>query len=109
MPTPVGPIIRMFFGSTSSRSLLVELLPAPAVAQRDGDGALGVVLADDVAVELGDDFARGEVGHLASGSLQLRICDGLGSAATTSLRCVLRHVGARCHDFKLSMVTLRLV
>ena len=40
-----------------------ELLPPPAVAQRDGDGALGVVLADDVAVELGDDFARGEGGH----------------------------------------------
>ena len=35
----------------------VELLPPPAVAQRDGDGALGVVLADDVAVEFGDDFA----------------------------------------------------
>ena len=63
LPTPVGPIIRMFFGSTSSRSSPVELLAAPAVAQRDGDGALGVVLADDVAVELGDDLARGEVGH----------------------------------------------
>ena len=42
---------------------LVELQPPPAVAQRDGDGALGVGLADDEAVELGDDFARGEVGH----------------------------------------------
>ena len=40
-----------------------ELLPAPAVAQRDGDGALGVVLADDVAVEFGDDFAGREGGH----------------------------------------------
>ena len=36
---------------------LVELLAPPAVAQRDGDGALGVVLADDEAVELGDDLA----------------------------------------------------
>ena len=43
--------------------LLGELLAAPAVPQRDGDGALGVVLADDVAVELGDDFARAERGH----------------------------------------------
>ena len=43
--------------------LVVELQPAPAIAQRDGDGALGVVLADDEAVEFGDDFARGEVGH----------------------------------------------
>ena len=50
MPTPVGPIMRMFFGSTSSRSSPVELLAAPAVAQGDGDGALGVVLADDMAV-----------------------------------------------------------
>ena len=63
LPTPVGPIIRMFFGSTSSRSSLVELQPPPAVAQRDRDGALGVGLADDEAVELGDDFAGGEVGH----------------------------------------------
>ena len=41
-----------------------ELLAAPAVAQRHGDGALGVLLADDVAVELGDDLARGEVGRI---------------------------------------------
>ena len=40
--------------------LAVELLAAPAVAQGDGHGALGVVLADDVAVELGDDLAGGE-------------------------------------------------
>ena len=37
--------------------LLVELLAPPAIAQGDGDGALGVALADDVAVELGDDLA----------------------------------------------------
>ncbi len=36
----------------------VELLAADAIAQRDGDGALGVGLADDVLVELADDFAR---------------------------------------------------
>ncbi len=35
-----------------------ELLPAHAVAQRDGDGALRVFLADNVFVEFGDDFAR---------------------------------------------------
>ncbi len=40
-----------------------QLLPAPAVAQRDGDGALGILLADDEAVEFGDDLARGEIGH----------------------------------------------
>ena len=43
-----------------------ELLPAPAVAQRDGDGALGVVLADDVAVELRHGLAGGKVGHACS-------------------------------------------
>ena len=63
LPTPVGPIIRMFFGSTSSRKLAGELQPPPAVAQRDRHRALGVGLADDEAVEFGDDFTGGEVGH----------------------------------------------
>ena len=43
--------------------LVVELQAPPAVAQRDRDRALGVGLADDVAVELGDDFARRKIGH----------------------------------------------
>ena len=42
---------------------IVELQPAPAVAQRDCHGALGVSLADDEAVEFGDDFAGRKVGH----------------------------------------------
>ena len=37
--------------------LAFELLAAPAVAERDRHGALRVALADDVAVELGDDLA----------------------------------------------------
>ena len=45
---------------------LRHLLPAPAVAQRDGDGALGVALADDVAVELGDDLAGREASGIGS-------------------------------------------
>ena len=40
--------------------LAVELLAAPAIAQGNGHGALRVALADDVAVELGDDLAGGE-------------------------------------------------
>ncbi len=40
-----------------------QLLAAPTVAQRDRDGALGVVLADDETVELGDDLARAERGR----------------------------------------------
>ena len=34
-----------------------ELQPPPAVAQGDRDGALGLALADDEAVEFGNDFA----------------------------------------------------
>src|ERR1700719_3947501 len=41
----------------------VELQPAPAVTQRDRHRALGVALADDEAVELGNDLAGGKVGH----------------------------------------------
>ena len=37
-----------------------ELLPAPAIAQRDSDGALGVLLADDVRIERSDDGFGGE-------------------------------------------------
>ena len=43
--------------------VVIELLPAPAIAESDGDGALGVALADDVAVELGDDLAGGKTCH----------------------------------------------
>ena len=35
-----------------------QLLPPPAVAQRDGNGALGVALANDETVEFGNDFPR---------------------------------------------------
>src|SRR5690606_9519216 len=45
----------------------VELPAPPAAAQRHGDRALGLLLADDEAVELGDDLARGQVGHGPSG------------------------------------------
>src|ERR1700686_1262883 len=42
---------------------LVELQPAPAVTQRDRHCALGIGLADDEAVELGNDFAGGKAGQ----------------------------------------------
>ncbi len=41
-----------------------QLLPAPAVAQRDRHRALGLMLANDIAIELGDDLAGREIGHL---------------------------------------------
>ena len=46
-------------GRDLGAQLLVHLLAAPAVAQRDGHGTLGIALADDVAVEFGDDLLRG--------------------------------------------------
>jgi hypothetical protein len=36
-----------------------ELLTTPAVADGHGHGPLGFMLADDVAIEFGDNLARG--------------------------------------------------
>src|SRR5262249_14749306 len=36
-----------------------QVLAAPAVAERDGHRSLGALLADDVAVQLGDDLGGG--------------------------------------------------
>ena len=45
-------------------------LAAPPVAQRDGDRLLRVALPDDVAIELGDDLARREVGETGDALLR---------------------------------------
>ena len=42
-----------------------ELQPPPAIAQRDRYRALGVGLADNEAVEFGDDFTGRKVGHVS--------------------------------------------
>ena len=42
---------------------LLDLLPAPAIAQGDGDGAFGPILANDVPVEFGDDFLGRHLRH----------------------------------------------
>ena len=39
----------------------IELLAPPAIAERHGDGALGVPLADDVLIERGDDRLGGQL------------------------------------------------
>jgi hypothetical protein len=44
---------------------IVELLAPPTIAQSDRDRALGVALANDETVKLGNDFAGGEVGQRA--------------------------------------------
>ena len=63
LPTPVGPMRMMLLGAISSRIDSGRALAAPAVAQGDRDGLLGLGLPDDVAVELGDDLARRQVGE----------------------------------------------
>ena len=59
LPQPVGPISRMFDLSISTSGSLVAV-HQPLVVAVDGDGQhlLGVVLADDVLVELLDDLPR---------------------------------------------------
>ena len=58
LPTPVGPDHDDVLGDDFFGQLGRELLAAHAIAQGDGDGALGLVLSDDIFVEFGDDFAR---------------------------------------------------
>jgi hypothetical protein len=52
LPTPVGPIIIMFLGVTSSCNSGAKLLAAPSVAQSDRNGALRFALTDYVFVQL---------------------------------------------------------
>ena len=53
-----------------------QLLAAPAIADGDGHGPLGGVLADDVTIQLLDDLARGQVRH--GRSLRLSLQRGSG-------------------------------
>ena len=46
------------FGRDFIAHFAFEPLTAPTVANCDRDGALGIVLTDDVAIELGDDLSR---------------------------------------------------
>ena len=58
-------VLRRDFGAQR----LGHLLPAPAVAQRDRDRALGSILADDVLVQFVDDFSGS---HHGSGAARVR-------------------------------------
>ena len=60
-----GPIIKMFFGSTSSRSEPVSCSRRQRLRSAIDTAALGVGLADDEAVEFGDDFTGRKVGHVS--------------------------------------------
>ena len=52
-------IFRRDFGTQRAR----HLLPAPAVAQRNGDRTLGCGLANDVPIQLGHDILGGQLTH----------------------------------------------
>ena len=58
-------------GKHLSPDVLSQLPAAPAVTDGDGDGSLGGVLADDVAVQFGDDLTRGQLGHESSSTVRL--------------------------------------
>ncbi len=60
---PGGPDHDDVFGRNLIAHLFGKLLAPPPVAQGDGDGPLGVPLADDVAVELFDDALWGQIFH----------------------------------------------
>ncbi len=49
------------FGGDFGAQVFIHLHPAPAVAQGDGHGSLGFVLADDVFVQFVDNFPGGHV------------------------------------------------
>ena len=59
LPEPVGPISRMFDLSISTSEPPVAVhQPLVMAVDRHGQHLLGVLLADDVLVELGDDLPR---------------------------------------------------
>ncbi len=58
-----GPDHQDVLGRDLLAQRLGHLLAPPAVAQRDRDGALGGVLADDMFVQFVDDFLWGHVRH----------------------------------------------
>ena len=56
-------------GGDLGAHLFTELLPAPAIAYGDGHRAFGLVLPDNVAVQLGNDPARRQVSHSNSSTV----------------------------------------
>ncbi len=58
LPTPVGPIIRMFFGITSSAISGSSFWRRMRLRSAMATARLASALADDVFVQLADDFAR---------------------------------------------------
>ena len=65
-----GPDHENVLGRDFLAQRVIDLHAAPAIAQRDRHGTLGVVLADDVFVEFRNDLARG---HFSSSITRLRL------------------------------------
>ena len=61
LPTPVGPIIRMFFGMISACISSGQRETAIAVAQGNRHGTLRIALPDDVAVQLANDLLGSQI------------------------------------------------
>src|SRR4029078_4324675 len=72
--------------------LFVELLPAPAIAQGNGDGALGVALADDVPVKFGHDLAGGDGAHLLESSLSMPSLSWVSTQIWAEMAMALREI-----------------
>src|SRR5207244_13305932 len=82
------PLSTLFPYTTLFRSAELgrDVEAAPAVTERDGDRALGVMLADDVAVELGDDLAGGEVSHVRYAGRGRRLMPSRSEEHTSELQ-----------------------
>jgi hypothetical protein len=52
---------------------LGHLRPSPAIAQGNGDRLLGILLADDMLVEFGNDFLRCHRGHSRASIVKFRL------------------------------------
>ena len=64
LPTPVGPIMMLLLRAALRRAWRGSTAAAPAVAECDGDCALGVRLANKMKQdEFGDDFAGRKMAH----------------------------------------------
>ena len=74
---------------------LADLHAPPAVAQRNGHRALGLVLTDDVLVELGDDLLGGEFGFRGHGDWGLNGPPGTRRLAVERCGCRWRSASRR--------------
>ena len=68
-PTPVGPIMMMFFGATSSRSSGGTFCRRQRLRSAMATARLARCWPDDEAVQLADDLGRRELAHDSTSTL----------------------------------------